>query len=148
MRKSTISRLWLGGLGAVVAGLAGIAAGTVAMLAYGGTWGGVNGSEFTPAYSPLFWWMVALITAGAFVVAAGGIAQLVAWIGALVNTFAFADKTWFIVLAIGGAIGLVGVVLAGFVVMVAYLLMGPDSKATAVAGPAAVPPPATLAPAS
>ena len=70
MRKSTIGRVWLGGLAAIVAGLAGIAVGTVLMLAYGGTWGGVNGSEFTPTIGAFFWWMVALVTAGAFVVSA------------------------------------------------------------------------------
>ena len=148
MRKSTIGRVWLGGLAAIVAGIAGVAVGTVSMLAYGGTWGGPNGSEFTPAYSAFFFWMVGLITAGAFVVAAGGIAQLVAWIGAVVNTFAFSDKTWFIVLAIGGAIGLFGIVLAGFVVMAAYLLMAPDWKEPAVAGSVTAPPPTTLVPAS
>lgn len=144
MRKTTIGRVWLGGLAAIVAGIAGMAVGTVSMLAYGGTWGGVNGSEFTPAYSAFFWWMVGLITAGAFVVAAGGIVQVVAWIGALVNTFAFPDKTWFVVLAIG----LVGIVLSGFVVMAAYLLMGPDSREPAVAGTVPSPPPGTLVPAS
>jgi hypothetical protein len=148
MRKSTIGRVWLGGLAAIVAGIAGVATGTVLMLAYGGTWGGAGGGEFTPAYSAFFWWMVGLITAGAFVAAAGGVAQLVAWIGALANTFAFADKTWFIVLAIGGAIGLVGIVLAGFLVMAVYLLMGPDSKTPAVPANTTVPPPATLVPAS
>ena len=148
MRKSTIGRVWLGGLAGIVAGIAAVAIGTVLMLAYGGTWGGAGGGEFTPAYSAFFWWMVGLITAGAFVVAAGGIVQVVAWIGALVNTFAFADKTWFVVLAIGGAIGLVGIVLAGFVVMAAYLLMGPDAQEQSVARTVTAPPPTTLVPAS
>jgi hypothetical protein len=148
MHKSTISRVWLGGLAGIVAGVVAIALGAVMMLAYTGTWGGANGSEFTPSYSAFFWWMVALITAGSLIAAAGGLAQLVAWIGALVNTFAFADKTWFIVLLVGGAVGVIGFVIGGFVVMVAYLLMGPDSRAPAGAGPTAVPPPATLAPAT
>lgn len=39
MRKSTISGLWLGGLAGIAGGLAGMAVGTVLMLANGGTYG-------------------------------------------------------------------------------------------------------------
>jgi len=146
MRKSTVSAMWLGGLAGIAAGILGILIGAFLVLAYGGTFGGVDGGEFTPTYDAFFWWMVGLITLGAFVVVAGGIAQVVAWIGALVNTFALPDKTWFVVLLVGGVVGIVGVVFAGFVVMVVYLLMAPDSTAPAGAGVRAVPPPATLAP--
>ena len=148
MRKSTISGLWLGGLAGIVAGIAAIAIGTVLMLAYGGTYGGASGNEFQPALNAFFWWMVGLISAGALIVVAGGIAQFVAWIGALVNTYALADRTWFVLLLIAGAVGLVGIAIAGFVAMVVYLLIGPDSTAPAGTGTTTAAPPVTLAPAS
>jgi hypothetical protein len=147
MRKSTIGGLWLGGLAGIGVGIVAIVLGTVLMLGYGGTFGGPTGSDFSPTLSAFFWWMVGLITAGALVVVAGGIAQLVAWIGALVNTFALADRTWFIVLLVGGAASLVGIVIAGFVVMVVYLLIGPDSTVPATESTPAAPH-MTLAPAS
>ncbi|TMC08768.1 MAG: hypothetical protein E6J41_12320 [Chloroflexi bacterium] len=149
MRKSTIIRAWLGGLAGIAGGVVAILAGTFLMLAYGGTWSGEpNASEFAPSMDAFFWWMVALISIGAVVVLAGGIAQLVAWIGALVNTYALADRTWFIVLLLAGVAGLVGLAIAGLVAMIVYLLVGPDSTAPATAGTSAVPPPVTLAPAS
>jgi hypothetical protein len=70
--------------------------------------------------------MVALASTGAFVALVGAVLHLVVWIGALVNTFALADKAWFVVLLIGGLIGFVGVVFAPFVVMIGYLIAGPD----------------------
>ena len=38
--------------------------------------------------------------------AVGSVLQLAGWVGALVNTYQLADKTWFVVLLIGGIIGL------------------------------------------
>jgi hypothetical protein len=69
-----------------------------------------------------------LMAVGFTVAAAGGVAQLAAWIGALVNTYQLADKAWFIVLLAGGLLGL-SFGLIGFAVMVAYLVAGPDSMA-------------------
>ena len=149
MRKSTVGGVWLAGLAGIVGGVVAILAGTFLMLGYGGTWSGQpDASEFTPAMDAFFWGMVGLITIGALAVVAGGIAQLVAWIGALVNTNGLADKTWFVVLLIAGLIGLVGLAIVGFVAMAAYVLAGPDSTARAGTAPRAVPPPVTLAPTS
>jgi hypothetical protein len=149
MRKSTIGGVWLGGLAGLAGGVVAILVGVFLMLAYGGTWSvDQSNQEFTPAFDAFFWWMVGLITFGGLVVLAGGIAQLVAWIGALFNTYALADKTWFIVLLIAGAVGLFGLAIAGFVAMAVYLLVGPDGTRPAGAGTAAAPPPMTLAPAS
>ena len=58
---------------------------------------------------------------------AGAVVQVVAWIGALIDTYDSPDKTWFVVLLIGGLLGLLGVVLAPFAVMVVYLISGPDT---------------------
>jgi hypothetical protein len=58
---------------------------------------------------------------GAVAVAAGELAAIVSWIGALVNTVKLEDKTWFVVLLV------LGVVSFGWVAMGAYVLAGPDS---------------------
>ncbi|HEY7201553.1 MAG TPA: hypothetical protein VIC57_15135 [Candidatus Dormibacteraeota bacterium] len=143
MRKATITRVWLGGLIGIVAGLLGAIVGTILLLAYGGTWGGWNGGDFVPTMDAFFWWMVGLITTGALVAVAGAIVQVVAWIGALINTYAAPDKAWFVVLLIGGLLG-IAIAIAPFVVMVVYLLSGPDGDRAVAVPPA----PATFAPAS
>jgi hypothetical protein len=148
MRKSTITRVWLGGLAGIAGGVLAFAVGTILMLGYGGTYGGPSGSDFVPTMNASFWWMVGLVTLGALALVAGAIAQVVAWIGALVNTYALAEKTWFTVLLIGGLIGIFGMVLAGFVTMVVYLMIGPDTSRPATGVPIPATPPVTLAPAS
>jgi len=50
----------------------------------------------------------------------------VAWIGAVLNTANLADKTWFIVVLVGGLLGV------GFLVTVAYVVAGPDGQPTTV----------------
>lgn len=143
MRKATITRVWLGGLGAIVAGIVGAMIGTILLLAYGGTFGGVDGSDFQPTIDAFFWWMVGLITGAGLLALSGLVAQIVAWIGALIDTYPEPDKAWFLVLLIGGLLGVVGIVIAPFVVMVVYLISGPDRRTNA-----AVPPPVALSPAS
>ncbi len=127
MRKSTIARVWIGGLVGIVGGLVAAMIGVILMLAYGGTFGGPGGADFVPTLGPFFWWTVGLICAGGLVLVAGAIVQVVAWIGALIDTYDSPDKTWFVVLLIGGLLGLLGVVLAPFAVMVVYLISGPDT---------------------
>jgi hypothetical protein len=144
MRKATIARVWLGGLIGIVAGLLGAMVGTILLLAYGGTWDGWSGGDFVPTMDAFFWWMVGLITTGGLVAVAGAIVQIVAWIGALINTYPVPDKAWFVVLLIGGLLGVAGVLIAPFVVMVVYLISGPDGDRAAAAPPA----PTSFAPAS
>src|SRR5690242_10817366 len=55
---------------------------------------------------PFAWSMVALAAFGALVFAAGAVAQLVAWIGALLNSVELDDKAWFAVLLITGLLGI------------------------------------------
>lgn len=146
MRKSTIMGTWLVGLVAIIAGLIAAAVGTTLIFAAGGTYGGPTGQEFIPTLDAFFWWMIALASTGAFFVLVGVIVQLVAWIGAVVNTYASTDKTWFVVLLIGGLLAFVGVVIAPFAVMLAYLIAGPDThRPETRTEPLAQPP--TLAPA-
>jgi len=69
---------------------------------------------------PFAWSMVGLAGFGALVFAAGAVAQLVAWIGAVLNTVQLEDKAWFAVLMITGLLGI------GLVSMIAYAIAGPD----------------------
>lgn len=128
MIKTTITRLWLVGLVALVIGLAigGVSLGL--MLAYGGTYTPAlsgNGYDFNPTINSYFWTTLGFMITGFTIAAAGGVMQLAAWIGALVNTYQLADKTWFLALLICGLVGL-AVSIIGFGAMVAYLVAGPD----------------------
>jgi hypothetical protein len=128
MSKASITRMWIAGLIVLVAGLAmgGISLGL--MLANGGTWVPAesgSGSDFIPTINGFFWSTVGFMIVGFTIAVAGGIVQLAAWIGALVNTYQIEDKAWFITLLAGGLLGLVSGVF-GFAVMVAYLVAGPD----------------------
>jgi hypothetical protein len=149
MTKPTITKIWLGGLVAIAVGLVVGGIGVGLMLAYGGTFTpAVNGSgyDFVPQLDGFFWMAVMLIVIGGSVAAAGGIAQLAALIGALVNTYQLQDRTWFVVLAAGGLIGL-AFGLVGFAAMLAYVIAGPDALVSATAPPARPPaPPAPPAP--
>jgi hypothetical protein len=69
---------------------------------------------------PFAWSMVALAAFGALVFVAGAVAQLVAWIAAVLNTVQLEDKAWFAVLLITGLLGI------GLVAMIAYAIAGPE----------------------
>jgi hypothetical protein len=151
MTKSTITRTWIGGLAALALGLVIAAFAIVLMLAYGGSFTAApsgNGYNFVPSFDGFFWTMVALVIAGFSVTALGGIVQLAAWIGALVNTYTLQDRTWFAVLLAGGLLGL-AFGLLGFAAMVAYLIAGPDGFAVRQPrAPAPTSRPSTLVPTS
>jgi hypothetical protein len=131
MTKATIVKLWLAGLAVLIAGLAvaGISLGL--MLAYGGSYVAAptgNGYEFVPRLDGFFWGTVGFMIVGGVIAAVGATAQLAAWIGAMVNTYPLADKTWFVILLAGGLIGLsFGLLHLG--VMIAYIVAGPDEAA-------------------
>jgi hypothetical protein len=59
------------------------------------------------------------------VIAGGLVSGLVAWIGALLNTWQLESKTWFAVLL------LTGIFNFGFIAMVAYVIGGPDGSVAA-----------------
>jgi hypothetical protein len=131
MKKSTVTRTWIGGLVVQVVGLLIVGLGVVLMLAYGGTFtqaASGNSYDFVPSYGGFFWTTIVLIVAGAFATAIGGIVGLVAWIGALVNTYQIPDKTWFAVVLAGGVFGF-AFALIGFAAMIAYVIAGPDGMA-------------------
>lgn len=119
MTKSTVTKVFIGSLFAVVGGVVLLAAGL--FLAYvNGTFimrgpdvVGINPSAFT-------WSMIGLAVVGVLAVIGGALAQFVAWIGAVLNTSRLEDKTWFIVLLV------LGLLSFGFVAMIVYLVAGPD----------------------
>ncbi len=128
MKKSLITKTWIAGLVVFIVGLiiGGVSLGL--MLAYGGHFTAAangNGSNFVPSLDSVFWTTVSVMSAGFLVAAAGYIGLLAAWIGSIVNTYPLQDKTWFIVLLVGGVLGL-GFGLLGFAAMLAYLIAGPD----------------------
>ena len=123
MRKSTITKTWLGGIIAIALGFVATGVAIGLMLAYGGTFTSApngEGYDFVPTQDGFFWTMVGIIVAGFFVAVAGAIVQFVAWIGALVNSYQLQDKLWFVLTLVLGLIGF------GLVVMIAYLIAAPD----------------------
>jgi hypothetical protein len=120
MSKTVITRLFIGGLVAFIAGLA------IAMFAglavFAGTEVTMNGPDVTAfRATPFAWSMIAVVMLGGLAMIGGAVAGLVAWIGALINTAQLDDKLWFIVLLV------LGLVSFGFVAMIAYVIAGPDS---------------------
>jgi hypothetical protein len=141
MRKSTITRVWLGGMVAIAIGFVVAGVAVVLMLTNAGTFTAApsgKGYDFVPVENSYFWTLVSVIVAGGLVALGGGIAQFVAWIGALVNSYHLADRTWFLLTLILGLVGF------GLVVMILYLLLAPDSDDEAYRGA----PEARLAPPS
>lgn len=131
MAKSTTVRTWFAGLIAFAAGLLLAALSIGLMLVYGGTFTPAvsgNGYDFVPSLDGFFWLTVGGIVTGGVLASIGGLVELVAWVGALLNTYQLADKAWFAVLLIGGLLGFVtGIV--GLVTMAVYVLAGPDGVA-------------------
>ena len=126
MTRTTVTRLFVGGIAALVAGLVlGFAA---VWAAYAGgalvTDGpdvvGVNGSSFA-------WAMVGLVLVGLVAIVGGAIVGLVSWVGALLNTAQLEDKTWFVLLLV------LGLLSFGFVATIAYVIAGPDGTRAAQA---------------
>lgn len=128
MTKPMITRTWIAGLVVLAAGLVVAAVGVFLMLGYGGTFTRIAGTanyDFVPKLDSFFWSTVAAIVAGGVLAVIGGIVQLAAWIGGLVNSYRIPDKTWFVILLLGGVFGL-AFGLIGFAVMVAYIIAAPD----------------------
>jgi hypothetical protein len=125
MSKTTVSRLFIVAMVAVVSGwVIAIAAAVTALAGGAVVIGGddvvtVNGGPFASA-------LPALAIASALIVG-GTLAALMSWLGALLNTARLEDKTWFVVLLV------LGLWSFGFVAMFAYVFAGPDSTKPAAA---------------
>lgn len=120
MSKSAITRLFIGGIVAVVAGVILAAGGFLwALSANVFIWDGqeITGITSTGAIGGLIAFGIVAVLA----MAGGAIAGLVAWIGALINTVALDDKAWFVLLLV------LGLLSFGLIAMIAYVIAGPDS---------------------
>ena len=132
MSKAIVTRLFIGsliafGTGAVVAIAAVlIALATNVFLMAGTDIVGIRGSA-------LAWMLIGLGIVGAGAMMGGLITGLVAWIGALLNTWQLQSKTWF------AALLLTGIFNFGFIAMIAYVIAGPDGTTTTTQGRAPAP---------
>ncbi len=124
MSKTTVTKLFIGGGLGVIAG---------AILAIATVWIAIandvfimNGPDIVGLTGgAVAWSLLGLGIVGGLVIVGGLIAGFVAWIAALLNTWRLESKTWFALLL------LLGIFNLGFFSMVAYLIAGPDTAATA-----------------
>ena len=123
MTKATVTRLFIGsliafGAGAIVAIMAiGVAMANDVFVMDGNDIAAIQGGT-------LAWALIWLIVVGALAAAGGVIAGFVAWIGAVLNTWQLDSKAWFVGLL------LLGIFNFGFIAMIAYIIAGPDGRAT------------------
>jgi hypothetical protein len=76
----------------------------------------------------------------------GRVVELAAWIGALFNSYMLPGKTWFLVLLLGGVLGIV-LAPVGIAVMLAYVVAAPDGVLyRQMQVPTTMPQPGPLAP--
>lgn len=121
MSKSTVSRLFGAAIAAVVAGLTIGIVTVVAAIAGGAI--AIGGPQVVTVNGGALAWTIAALVIASLVVAAGAIAAIASWVGALLNTSRLEDKTWFVVLLVLGLVSL------GWVAMIAYVVVGPDGTA-------------------
>lgn len=123
MTKPMVTKIFMGSLIAIAAGVFLMAVGFLIALASGTfVMEGPDLTGFQLSASTPAALVIAFI--GLMAVIAGGIGQFVAWLGAVINTARLDDKTWFIVLLV------LGLLSFGFVAMIVYVLAGPDGMAT------------------
>lgn len=129
MTKRTVTTLFVRSLVAFVVGLlVAVGAGVMTLATDGFVMDGpdVVGVESTPVT-----WTAALLAAIAvLVMVAAGVAQVVAWVFAVLATARLEDKTWFVVLLVLGVLSL------GFVGTLVYVVAGPDPDRVPPVAPA------------
>jgi hypothetical protein len=132
MSKSTVVKLFIGSVIAVVAGI---------LLAFGAVWAAYASGVFVMSGpdvvgidpTPFAWTMVGLAILAALAMVGGLIGGLVSWIGALLNTAQVEEKTWFVLLLV------LGLFSFGLVAMIAYVIAGPDGTRRTTVSAASVP---------
>ena len=135
MSKAIVTRLFIGAGLAMVAGAVvaivgvSIAIANDVFVMNGPDIVGLQGGALAAA-------SLGLGIAGVLAITGGLIAGLVAWIGALLNTWQLDSKAWFIGLL------LLGIFNLGFFAMVAYIIAGPDGTSAAAPRGAQAPAPA------
>jgi H+/Cl- antiporter ClcA len=126
MSKKRVTRIFVGALVAMGAGL-------VLSFAALGTALATDAIDFGGSYvidvsgGSGAWTALALVILGSLAILGGTVAAVVSWLGALLNTWQLEDKLWFASLL---ALGLLG---AGVVGMIAYVVAGPDGAKQSVA---------------
>lgn len=148
MAKRTITRWWIVGAVIMVAGGILALASALALAAHVG----LNVQHITAdnryPFNPnpndnVFWTILFFLILGGIIAGGGAIVQLVAWIGAVFNTYRLADKKWFHILLWGGLVGYLMIlatlgifwptdVVGGLItwgVMLPYLIAGSDGLA-------------------
>jgi hypothetical protein len=138
MSKSTVTKLFIGGTLAVIAGA------ILAILAIGIAFANnvfvMDGSDVVGVRGgTLAWSLLGLGILGGLAVMGGLVAGLVSWIGALLNTWQLESRAWFVGLL------LLGIFNFGFFAMIAYVVVGPDGTSAAAARRAQAAPSATPA---
>ena len=124
MTKATVTKIFLAGVLAAIAG--GIVVLVTGGIAYANDVFIMNGQEVVGLRSgPLTWTLLGVGLVGALAMAAGAIAGLIAWIGALLNVSQLESKIWFVVLL------LLGLTNFGILGMIAYIIAGPDGSSRA-----------------
>jgi hypothetical protein len=119
MGKSLIIKLFFGSLigfvaGAVVLGAAGaVAVGTDVFVMNGPDVVGINSG-------PLTWTVIGLMVLASLIMILAAGAQVVAWIGAVLDTATRPDKTWFVAMLVLGLLGF------GFIATLIYVIAGRD----------------------
>ena len=132
MFKSTVTRLFIGSLIALAAGATvlilaiALAIGNNVFVMYGNDIAAIQGGPLATA-------LLGVAFLGALTAAGGVVAGVIAWIGAVLNTWQLESKAWFVALV------LTGIFNFGFIAMVIYVIAGPDGKATRIAQPAGLP---------
>ncbi len=128
MSKATLTRLFIGGGLAIIAGaIVGIAAVWVAIandvfVMNGPDIVGIRGGAFA-------WSLLAFGMVGGLSIVAGLAAGFVVWISALLNTWQLENKNWFVMLL------LLGIFNLGFFAVIAYLTAGPGTPESPVRAP-------------
>jgi hypothetical protein len=119
MSKSSIARLFAGAIAAVVVGM------TIGIAGVGrrSQWRGRDRAEVVTLNGGSFALAIAALIVALLALAAGTLAAIASWVGALLNTSRLDDKTWFVLLLVAGLVSL------GWVAMIAYVFAGPDSTA-------------------
>ena len=118
MSKTTITRLFIAANVAMVVGVVLAFATVIAALAAGVV--AIGGPDVVTIDGDAFVGALGWLLLAGLIAAAGAVAAVVSWIGALFNTSQLEDKTWFVALL---ALGLFSF---GWVAMVAYVVAGPD----------------------
>ena len=132
MFKATVTRLFIGSLIALGAGATvlilsiALANANNVFVMDGNDIAAIQGGTLATA-------LLGVAFLGALTAAGGVIAGVIAWIGAVLNTWQLESKAWFVALV------LTGIFNFGFIAMVIYVIAGPDGKTARTAQPASAP---------